>query len=104
MTITHLLSPWPEARIVCDDERFLVVNKLPGIPVHGGDEVAGDDLVGRLRARDASSRCVRIAGGSPGIRGFGGSGRCMVCHNGQRHGERPHGRLESAHGAYLISA
>lgn len=52
MSLARLLAPWPETRVLADDAQFLVVDKLAGIPVHGGDERALDDLVGRLRARD----------------------------------------------------
>ncbi len=62
MGLARLLAPWPERRIVCDDAELLVVDKLPGIPVHGGDEQAGDDLIGRLRARDAEQGQPRYLG------------------------------------------
>ena len=52
--LAQLLVPWPERRVLCDDHELLVIDKLPGIPVHGGDESLGDDLVGRLKARDAA--------------------------------------------------
>ncbi len=52
MSLARLLAAWPETRVLADDAQFLVVDKLAGIPVHGGDERALDDLVGRLRARD----------------------------------------------------
>lgn len=54
MSLARLLVAWPEARVLADDAQLLVVDKLAGIPVHGGDEAALDDLVGRLRARDAA--------------------------------------------------
>ncbi|HEU5076439.1 MAG TPA: class I SAM-dependent methyltransferase [Polyangiaceae bacterium] len=54
MSLALLLAAWPESRVLADDAQFLVVDKLAGIPVHGGDERALDDLIGRLRARDAA--------------------------------------------------
>lgn len=54
MSLARLLAAWPESRVLADDPQFLVVDKLAGIPVHGGDERALDDLIGRLRARDAA--------------------------------------------------
>ncbi|HMJ15839.1 MAG TPA: pseudouridine synthase, partial [Polyangiaceae bacterium] len=37
-------------RILCDDADVLVVDKPPGLAVHGGDESFPDDLVRRLAA------------------------------------------------------
>ena len=48
MAFEPLHVPWPEDRIICVDDDFLVVDKLWGLPVHGGhDEV--DDVVTRLQ-------------------------------------------------------
>lgn len=52
MSLADLLAAWPEARVLADEPRLLVVDKLAGIPVHGDDEHARGDLVGRLRARE----------------------------------------------------
>src|SRR5690606_7609046 len=63
MGLVRLLSPWPEARVVCDDEQLIVVDKLAGIPVHGGAAQGGDDLVARIMARDlllGSSRYLGV--------------------------------------------
>src|SRR6187551_1650490 len=54
MSLTRLLSVWPETRVVAEDAQFIVVDKLAGIPVHGGDERAADDLIGRLKLRDVA--------------------------------------------------
>jgi UDP-N-acetylmuramoylalanine--D-glutamate ligase len=40
----ELLVPWRVERILRDDGDYLVVDKPPGIVVHGGDERAADDL------------------------------------------------------------
>ncbi|MFO0571165.1 MAG: pseudouridine synthase [Polyangiaceae bacterium] len=42
--------PWRATRVLEHDHDVLVVDKPPGIVVHGGDEALGDDVVGRLRA------------------------------------------------------
>jgi len=60
--LARLLVPWPERRVLCDDSELLVIDKLPGMPVHGGDESAGDDLVGRLKARDLARGGERYLG------------------------------------------
>src|SRR5688500_16305903 len=52
MSLARLLSAWPDTRVVAEDAQFVVVDKLAGIPVHGGDEHAADDLIGRLKVRD----------------------------------------------------
>ncbi|HWA72249.1 MAG TPA: class I SAM-dependent methyltransferase [Polyangiaceae bacterium] len=42
--------PWLEQRILEDSEQLLVVDKLSGIPTHGGDAGLADDVVRRLEA------------------------------------------------------
>ena len=54
MSLADLLAAWPETRVVADDARLLVVDKLAGIPVHGDDEHAQGDLVGRLKERESA--------------------------------------------------
>jgi 23S rRNA (cytosine1962-C5)-methyltransferase len=45
-----LLKPLREARLLKHAEGLLVVDKPSGIPVHGGNEALGGDIVTRLRA------------------------------------------------------
>jgi 23S rRNA (cytosine1962-C5)-methyltransferase len=45
-----LAEPWLDARVLACDRELLVVDKPPGIVVHGGDEERGDDVVHRLRS------------------------------------------------------
>lgn len=45
---TNLLAPWRVERILRSDAEFLIVDKPPGIVVHGGNERLADDLVHRL--------------------------------------------------------
>jgi 23S rRNA (cytosine1962-C5)-methyltransferase len=45
-----LLKPIRETRILHHEAGLLVVDKPSGVPVHGGDETLGGDLVGRLAA------------------------------------------------------
>jgi 23S rRNA (cytosine1962-C5)-methyltransferase len=47
MAFEPFLVPWPEDRILCVDRDFLVIDKLWGLPVHGGREDL-DDIVARL--------------------------------------------------------
>lgn len=54
MTVARLFAPFPELRVLVEDDQFLVVDKMPGVPVHGGDEAQADDLMGRLKARDVT--------------------------------------------------
>lgn len=49
------LSPWRAERILFNEEGLLVVDKQPGIVVHGGREGLGLSLVERLAAFRASS-------------------------------------------------
>jgi 23S rRNA (cytosine1962-C5)-methyltransferase len=42
--------PWLDARVIAHDGDVLVVDKPPGITVHGSDESRADDAVHRLRA------------------------------------------------------
>jgi 23S rRNA (cytosine1962-C5)-methyltransferase len=53
-----LLRLWPDERVIASDDTFLVVDKPPGIPVHGGDEFELD-VVTRLAQR------LREAGADP---------------------------------------
>ncbi|HSU40338.1 MAG TPA: class I SAM-dependent methyltransferase [Polyangiaceae bacterium] len=50
MAFERLLEPLRAARILHHGGGLLVVDKPPGIPVHGGDEALGGDLVTRLGA------------------------------------------------------
>lgn len=50
MAFESLLIPIRETRILHHERGLLVVDKPSGIPVHGGDEALGGDLVGRLAA------------------------------------------------------
>lgn len=44
------LSPWPDERVLHQSPQLLVVDKPCGLPVHGGPEGLGDDVVTRLAA------------------------------------------------------
>jgi 23S rRNA (cytosine1962-C5)-methyltransferase len=46
----RLTRPFRDARILSDAGGLLVVDKPPGVPVHGGDEALAADLVSRLGA------------------------------------------------------
>jgi 23S rRNA (cytosine1962-C5)-methyltransferase len=48
MAFDRLLVPFRDARVLHHAEGLLVVDKPAGIPVHGGDETLGGDLVTRL--------------------------------------------------------
>src|SRR5512142_3136600 len=48
MAFERFHEPWPEQRVICVDRDLLVVDKLWGIPVHGGREDV-DDIVARLK-------------------------------------------------------
>jgi 23S rRNA (cytosine1962-C5)-methyltransferase len=48
MAFEHLLVPFRDARVIHHAGGLLVVDKPAGIPVHGGDETLGGDLVTRL--------------------------------------------------------
>ncbi len=50
MAFESLLKPIRETRVLHHEQGLLVVDKQCGMPVHGGDEVLGGDLVGRLAA------------------------------------------------------
>src|SRR3954468_4510834 len=50
LAFERLLEPLRAARILHHGGGLLVVDKPPGIPVHGGDEALGGDLVTRLGA------------------------------------------------------
>jgi 23S rRNA (cytosine1962-C5)-methyltransferase len=50
MAFEHLLVPFRDARVIHHADGLLVVDKPSGIPVHGGDETLGGDLVTRLSA------------------------------------------------------
>ncbi len=50
MAFERIRAPWPPARVLESDDDFLVVDKPPGIVVHGGDETLADDVVSRLKA------------------------------------------------------
>lgn len=45
------LRPWTDARVLHDSDDVLVVDKPPGVVVHGGDAARPGDVVARLRAR-----------------------------------------------------
>jgi 23S rRNA (cytosine1962-C5)-methyltransferase len=44
-------QPWLEQRVLADDPELLVVDKPPGIVVHGGDERLRGDVIARLSER-----------------------------------------------------
>lgn len=44
------LNPWPDERVLHQSAQLLVVDKPSGLPVHGGPEGLGDDVVSRLAA------------------------------------------------------
>jgi 23S rRNA (cytosine1962-C5)-methyltransferase len=46
----RLIIPFRDARVLHHEKGLLVVDKPSGIPVHGGDETLGGDLVNRLAA------------------------------------------------------
>src|SRR6185503_12142118 len=48
MSFERLLVPFRDARVIRHGGGLLVVDKPVGIPVHGGDETLGGDLVTRL--------------------------------------------------------
>ena len=48
MAFERLLVPFRDARVIHHADGLLVVDKPVGIPVHGGDETLGGDLVTRL--------------------------------------------------------
>ena len=48
MPFEPLLVPFRDARVIHHAGGLLVVDKPVGIPVHGGDETLGGDLVTRL--------------------------------------------------------
>src|SRR5688500_3141865 len=48
MAFDRLLVPFRDARVLHHEGGLLVVDKPAGIPVHGGDEPLGGDLVTRL--------------------------------------------------------
>ena len=50
MAFERLTRPFRDARILSDAGGLLVIDKPPGVPVHGGDESLGADLVSRLGA------------------------------------------------------
>jgi 23S rRNA (cytosine1962-C5)-methyltransferase len=50
LAFERLLEPLRAARVLHHGGGLLVVDKPPGIPVHGGDEALGGDLVTRLGA------------------------------------------------------
>jgi 23S rRNA (cytosine1962-C5)-methyltransferase len=50
MSFERLLVPFRDARVIHHSGGLLVVDKPAGIPVHGGDETLGGDLVTRLSA------------------------------------------------------
>lgn len=45
---TTLSRPWPQRRVLFSDAQLLVVDKISGFPVHGGDAERPDDVVRRL--------------------------------------------------------
>ncbi|HEX6766058.1 MAG TPA: RNA pseudouridine synthase, partial [Polyangiaceae bacterium] len=50
MSFERWLVPFRDARVMRHENGLLVVDKPAGIPVHGGDEALGGDLVTRLSA------------------------------------------------------
>jgi 23S rRNA (cytosine1962-C5)-methyltransferase len=48
VSLETLLVGWRTARLLADEPELLVVDKPPGIPIHGGDSELGEDVVTRL--------------------------------------------------------